>query len=176
MTRLGFNMGISAIFVGLVGSVLAPIVLVGLAAISVGVSLFLLRACRGGAGGRNRTLGARSPARHGGGSATAAQRPLEILRVRNVTLCAIIASLLLGCAAIVNDFPAALSRQDRRLSPLDMGLVMTCWGRPPLRPVSYCRPCPTGWGANPWRCALQAWVRSCRSAVSIGPAGSRGLR
>jgi len=28
-------------------------------------------------------------------------RPLEILRVRNVTLCAIIASLLLGCAAIV---------------------------------------------------------------------------
>jgi ACS family hexuronate transporter-like MFS transporter len=55
-------------------------------------------------------------------------RPLEILRVRNVGLCAVIASLLLAFMVITLIFLPLYLVQVRRLSPLDMSLVMTALG------------------------------------------------
>jgi len=127
--RRGLNMGIYAIFTGLVGGVLAPIVLVGLAGHFGWRTTFLLAGVPGLVLATAIALWVREvrPVT----TAAAPQRPsrpLEILRVRNVALCAVIASLLLGCMAITMIFLPLYLVQDRRLSPLDMGLVMTALG------------------------------------------------
>ncbi len=127
--RRGFNMGINAVFVGLVGSVLAPIVLVGLASHFGWRVTFLLAGVPGLVLAAAIALWVREvrlvaavavPERP--------SHPLEILRVRNVGLCAVIASLLMACMAVIVIFLPLYLVQVRQLSPLDMGLVMTAMG------------------------------------------------
>jgi predicted MFS family arabinose efflux permease len=123
-------MGIYAVFTGLVGSVLAPIVLVGLASHFGWRTTFLLAGVPGLVLAAAIALWVRE-VRPGVRAAAAREQPshpLEILRVRNVSLCAVIASLLLGCMAIMMIFLPLYLVQDRRLSPLDMSLVMTALG------------------------------------------------
>jgi MFS family permease len=126
--RRGLNMGIYAVFTGLVGSVLAPIVLVGLASHFGWRITFFLAGVPGLVLAAAIALWVREVRPVTAATPEQPSHPLEILRVRNVRLCAVIASLLLGCAAITMIFLPLYLVQDRRLSPLDMGLVMTALG------------------------------------------------
>lgn len=127
--RRGLNMGISAVFTGLVGSVLAPIILVGLANHFGWRATFFLAGLPGLLLALAIALWVREvPAR---AVAAASERPsplVNLLRVRNVGLCAVIASLLMAFMATALIFLPLYLVQVRGLSPLDMGLVMTALG------------------------------------------------
>jgi MFS family permease len=128
--RRGRNMGIYAFFAGLVGSVLAPIVLVGLANQFGWRATFLLAGLPGLALVLAIAFGVREiPQDSMATAAPGGARPtLGLLKIRNISLCAVIATLLMACMAVTLIFLPLYLVQVRRLSPLDMSLVMTAVG------------------------------------------------
>jgi MFS family permease len=131
--RRGLNIGLYALFTGLVGGVFAPLILVGVATefgwrmafyvagvpgliAAVAIALYV----------RERpSIAAQNAAVH---SANSRKRIVEVLRNRNVWLCALIASLVLACIGIGMAFLPLFLVRERQLSPLDMGLVMSVNG------------------------------------------------
>lgn len=128
--RRGLNMGIYAFFAGLIGSVLAPIVLVGLANQFGWRATFLLAGLPGLALVLAIAFGVREIAPESAPTVALGRSrpPLELLKVRNISLCAMIATLLMACMAVIVIFLPLYLVQVRRLSPLDMSLVMTALG------------------------------------------------
>lgn len=131
--RFGLNYGIFAFFAGLVGSVLAPIVIVALGTwfdwrvafylagvpglvAAVAVALYVSEAPTASA-----PITVTFPA-------AARGRVLDILRVRNVWLCALIASLILAFFVDMLVFLPLFLVRERQLSASAMGIVMTTAG------------------------------------------------
>jgi len=126
--RRGFNVGLFAFFTGLLGSTLAPMILVGWA-ISFGWrAAFFLAGVPGLVAAALIALVVREAPRQHATVVAAPGSPLAILRVRNVWLCAVIASLLLASWLVAQVFLPLYLVRVRHLSPLDMGVVMTAYG------------------------------------------------
>jgi len=127
--RRGFNIGLFAFFTGLLGSTLAPMILVSWA-ISFGWrAAFFLAGIPGlGAAALIALVVREAPRPRAAAAVEAPSSALQILRVRNVWLCAVIASLLLASWLVAQVFLPLYLVRVRHLSPVDMGVVMTAYG------------------------------------------------
>lgn len=130
--RRGLNLGVGALLAGGLGSALSPLILVGLAThlgwraaffvaglpglVLAAAIMILVREAPRTAG-----VGARP-------SGPAVSRPLEVLGVRNVWLCALIATLTLASLSTSGVFLPLYLVQIRHLSVGDMALVLGIGG------------------------------------------------
>lgn len=128
--RRGLNMGILSFFRSLIAIVLAPLLLVGLASRLGWRPTFLLSAVPG-------ILVAIAvahwlkdqPAHHSTASSAEAPIPVrDLLRNRNVIICACIGVPLLAFAVVNTVFLPLYLVKVRHLSPMDMGSVMAVFG------------------------------------------------
>jgi MFS family permease len=127
--RRGLNNGIMGVSSNLLGAAAAPIVLVGLASAFGWRAAFFLA----GLPGLALAVVIALAVREASGRASAAKAvpltpPLQLLRVRNIALSAAIASLLLAFLSVGVTFLPLYLVQVRRLSVIDMGLVMSALG------------------------------------------------
>jgi ACS family hexuronate transporter-like MFS transporter len=114
-----------------VGSVFAPVVLVSLANQFGWRATFLLAGLPSLALVLAIAFGVREIAQASTASVVVPQRSgtvFELLQVRNISLCAVIAGLLMACMVVILIFLPLYLVQVRRLSPVDMSLVMTALG------------------------------------------------
>jgi MFS family permease len=130
--RRGLNFGIGAFFSFLVGSVLAPIIVVALGTWFDWRVAFYLAGVPGLLAAVVIALYVRevpaATAPLGGMRATPASSILDVLRIRNIWLSAIIGSLILAFVADLLVFLPLFLVRDRQLSPGAMGIVMTAAG------------------------------------------------
>ena len=127
--RRGLNNGIMGVCGNLLGVAVAPVVLVGLANAFGWRATFLLAGLPGLVLAVIIAFVVRETAgRTPGAGPIALTPPLELLRVRNIALCAVIASLALAAMSVGMIFMPLYLVQVRRLSVLDMGLVMSALG------------------------------------------------
>ena len=127
--RRGLNNGIMGISSNLIGVAAAPIVLIGLANAFGWRGAFFLAGLPGLALAVVIALAVReAPGRSPATSAVPLTPPLALLRVRNIALCAMIASLLLAFISIAVTFLPLYLVQVRHLSALEMGLVLSGGG------------------------------------------------
>jgi len=127
--RRGFNIGLFAFFTGLVGSTLAPLILVNWATNFGWRAAFFLAGVPGLAVAAVIALVVREAPRANAAVAVETPgSPLQILRIRNVWLCAVVASLLLASWLVAQVFLPLYLVRVRHLSPVDMGVVMTAYG------------------------------------------------
>ena len=131
--RRGLNYGIFAFFTGLLGSVLAPIIIVALGTWFDWRVAFFLAGVPGLVAAVAIAFYVRDvpvlAAPIASGSRTKPQGKLaDVLRVRNIWLSALIASLLLAFFADLFVFLPLLLVRELQLSPSAMGFVMTAVG------------------------------------------------
>jgi MFS family permease len=130
--RRGLNYGVSAFFGFLLGSVLAPIVVVALGTWFGWRVAFYLAGVPGLVAAVAIALyvreGATATASLEGKRATLRSSVLDVLKIRNVWLSAIIGSLILAFFADLFVFLPLFLVRERQLSPSAMGIVMTAVG------------------------------------------------
>jgi MFS family permease len=123
--RRGLNNGVMGISSNLLGVAAAPVVLVGLATAFGWRATFFLAGAPGLVLAAVIALAVReAPNQVIAAKSVPLTPPLKFLRVRNVALCAVIASLLLAFISVGMIFLPLYLVQIRHLSVLDMGLVM----------------------------------------------------
>jgi MFS family permease len=129
--RRGLNIGVYALFSGLIGFVLAPVILVGLATALGWRAAFVVAGAPGLLVAGLLALYVREQPRPQPvvqTARTAASGPLDVLRTRNVWLCALISTLLLGFGGLVMTFMPLFLVNVRHLSPIEMGGVIGVCG------------------------------------------------
>ena len=130
--RRGFNFGIGAFFSFLLGSLLAPAIVVALVTSFGWRVAFYVAGIPGLVAAVVITLYVREapPTRGmpGGERVTPTSSVLDVLRVRNIWLSAIIGSLILAFFADLFVFLPLFLVRERELSPGAMGIVMTAAG------------------------------------------------
>jgi len=127
--RRGLNSGIMAVCGMLLGAVAAPVLLVGLATAFGWRAAFLLAGLPGLVLAAVIALFVRETRGQTVAVSDVALTPLlQLLRIRNILLCAVIASLLLAFVSIGMIFLPLYLVQVRHLSAVEMGLVMSAIG------------------------------------------------
>ncbi|MDB5436873.1 MAG: Major facilitator family transporter [Phenylobacterium sp.] len=124
--RRGLNIGVYAFFSGLIGFAFAPVILVALATELGWRAAFFAAGAPGLLVAGLLALYVREQPQPVVRTAHAsASRPLDVLRTRNVWLCALIATLLLGFLGLTMAYMPLFLVNVRHLSPIDMGWVMS---------------------------------------------------
>jgi MFS family permease len=129
--RRGWNYGVFGFFAGAVGNVLAPIIIVALGTWFDWRTAFYLAGIPGLAAAVIIALYVREvPAATipMEGRATPSSSVLDVLRIRNVWLSALIASLILAFTFVMMIFLPLFLVRERQLSPNAMGIVMSTVG------------------------------------------------
>ena len=127
-SRRGLNLGLSALAGFIVGGVLAPVILVGLASHLGWRAAFFVTGLPGLLAALALAKWVKETPDPTETTARNKSGALDVLRIRNMWLCMAVASLLVAGQSVILTFAPILLTGLRHLTPADMGVVMSAFG------------------------------------------------